>query len=201
VRWYKGRVLDAISDSVARLRRSAATEDQALFDQLSDVAQEFSTLTFAGPGKLTSDSYRQRLNELAQQQEKLEAELSTRSAALRQAVTPITLEGVRQALPADAVLVEWFRYQPFNPKAKGNARWDAPRYVAYVLKRGGEPVAIDLGSAQPIEELVAEFRSALSDPASTYFKGVAEELHKKLLLPLRSYLGRSNGCCYPPTEP
>jgi len=188
---YKGRVLDATSDSVARLRRSVAPQDLALFDQLSAVAQEFSSLTFGGPGKLSSDAYRQRLNELAQQQEKVGAELSTRSAALRQAVTTITLEGVRQTLPADAVLLEWFRYLSFDPKAKWSARWGAPRYVAYVLKHSGEPIAIDLGAAQPIEDLVVEFRTALSDPAKTYFKEVAEELYGKLIKPLQPYLANS----------
>jgi tetratricopeptide (TPR) repeat protein/CHAT domain-containing protein len=188
---YKGRVLDAISGNVARLRRSASPEDQALFDQLSGVAQELSTLTFRGPGKLSSEAYRQRLDELAQQQEKLEADLSTRSATIRQAITPITLERVCQALPPDAVLVEWFRYQPFNPKAKESKRWGAPRYVAYVLKRSGNPVPIDVGAAQPLEELVAEFRAALGDPASNNFKAVAEELYKTLVQPLRPQLAHS----------
>ena len=43
---------------------------------------------------------------LAQQQENLEAELSRRSAAFGQAVRPVTLEAVREALPAEAVLVK-----------------------------------------------------------------------------------------------
>ena len=195
---YKGRVLDAISDSVARLRRSVAPKDQEIFDQLSSVAQEFSTLTFAGPGKFSSEAYRQRLNELAQQQEKLQAELSNRSAVLRQAVTPITMDGVRRALPADAVLLEWFRYEPYDPKAKARARWGAPRYVAYVLERSGEPEVIDLGAAQPIEALVAEFRTALGDPASTYFKEVAEELYEKLMKPLRRHLAPSQRLLFSP---
>ena len=189
---YKGRVLDAMSDSVARLRPSEVPEDQAIFDQLSGVAREFSTLTFVGPGKLSAEAYRQRLNELAQQQEKLEADLSNRSSALRHAIAPITLEGVRQALPANAVLVEWFRFKPLDPKAKESASWGGPRYVAYVLKRTGEPVAIDLGAAHPIEDLVREFRAALSDPANTYFKEVAEELYGKLIKPLQPYLAPSD---------
>jgi CHAT domain-containing protein/Tfp pilus assembly protein PilF len=188
---YKGRVLDAMSDSVARLRRSVAPQDQALFDQLSGVEQEFSSLTFGGLGKLSSEAYRQRLNELVQQQEKLEAELSTRSAALRQTVTPITLEGVRQALPADTVLVEWFRFKPLDRQANERARWGAPRYVAYTLEHSRKPVAIDLGAARPIDDLVAEFRVALSDPANTYFKEVAEELYAKLIKPLQPYLAQN----------
>jgi len=63
--------------------------------------------------------------------------------------------------------------------------------VAYVLKRSGEPVAIDLGAAQPIDTLVAEFRTALSDPKSTYVKEVAEELSGKLIKPLRPHIVQS----------
>ena len=30
-------------------------------------------------------------------------------------------------------------------------KWGTPRYMAYVLKRGGEPVAIDLDTAHDID--------------------------------------------------
>ena len=166
---YKGRVLDAVAHSEARLRRSVKLEDQALFDQLSAVAQELSTLTFRGPEKLSPEAYRRRVDGLAHEQERLQMELSSRSAAFGEAVRPITLDDVRQALPLDAVLLEWFCYQPFDPKAKESARWGAPRYLAYVLTRTDEPVAIDLGAAQPIEDSVAECRTALSDAASPTF--------------------------------
>ena len=36
----------------------------------------------------------------------------------RQAMAPVTIEGARHALPADAALIEWFRYSPFDPKGK-----------------------------------------------------------------------------------
>ena len=154
--------------------------------------KQFSTLTFRGPGTSPPNPTAQRLDTLAREQERLEADLSTRSAAFRQAVAPITLEGVRQALPADAVLIEWFRYQPFDPKAKDEkAKWGAPRYVAYVLKRSGEPVAIDLGGAEPIDALITQLRTALTDPTRTYFKEVAEALSEKLIQPLQPYLAQS----------
>ena len=190
---YKGRVLDAMADSVALLRRSVDPKDQALFDELAAVAQQLSTLTFRGPGNLSAQAYRERLDTLAREQERLEGELSARSAAFRQAVAPVTLEGVRQGLPADAVLIEWFRYQPFDPKAKDEkTRWGAPRYVAYVLRREGEPAAIDLGAAQDIDKLVSDFRAALSDPARTSYKEMAQELFGKLIKPLQSSLSGIN---------
>jgi CHAT domain-containing protein/Tfp pilus assembly protein PilF len=187
---YKGRVLDAMSDGVSQLRRSVIPQDQALFDQLSAVTQELSTLTFRGAGGLSSEAYRQRLDTLAQDRERLEGALASRSAALRRAVTPITIKNVRQALPPDAVLVEWMRYRPFNSTVKREARWGGFRYAAYILERTGEPVAIDLGEAQPIEDLIAEFRTALGDPMNTYIKDLAHELATKLIQPLHLHLAQ-----------
>ncbi len=196
---YKGRVLDAMSDSVARLRASVLPKDRALFDRLSAVAEQISTLTYRGPGNLSPEAYRQNLEALAQEQDQLEAELSSRSTAFRQEITPVTLDGVRQRLPSDAVLVEWFRYEPFDPKAKEEgARWGAPRYVAYVLHHTGEPSVIDLGAAHPVDELVSEFRAALSDPNNTFYKEVAQELFQKLIKPLEPHFGRNKRLLFSP---
>jgi CHAT domain-containing protein len=190
---YKGRVLDVMADSVALLRRSIDPKDQALFDDLAAAAQQLSTLTFRGPGNLSAETYRERLDKLAREQERLEADLSARSAAFREAVAPITIEGVRRGLPTDAVLIEWFRYQHFDPKAKNEmTKLGAPRYVAYVLRREGEPAAIDLGEAQDIDKLVGEFRAALSDKASSSYREVAQELFRKLIKPLQSSLSETN---------
>lgn len=190
---YKGRVLDAMADSVALLRRSVDPKDEGLFDDLTAVAQQLSTLAFRGPGNLSTQAYRERLNSLSREQERLESELSTRSAAFRQAVTPITLDGVRQRLPNDAALVEWFRYQPFDPKANDEkARRSAARYVAYVLRHDGDPVAIDLGAAHDIDKLAKDFRVALTDKAQDSYKKGAHELFEKIIKPLQSALSGIN---------
>jgi len=190
---YKGRVLDAMTDSVAVLRHSVDPEDQALFDKLAAVAQQFSTLTFRGPGNLSTQAYREQLDALAKDQERLEGDLSQRSAAFRQFATPITLESVRQALPADAALVEWFRYHPFDPKARDERqRSAAAHYVAYVLRRDGDPAAIDFGAAEEIDKLISEFRIALSDPSNTSYKQVAQDLFGKLVKPLTTSLSGVN---------
>ena len=185
---YKGRVLDAMSDSVARLRQSVKPEDRTLFEQLAGVAQQWSTLTFQGVGNLPPDTYRRRLDDLAQQQETLEAELATRSTEFRQQLAPITLAAVRQAIPSNAVLVEWFRYRPFDPKANHETSWGQPRYLAYVLTHAGEPVVMDMGDAAAVEALVREFRGAVSDPNRTDVKELAAEVFEKLLKPLLPYV-------------
>ena len=189
---YKGRVLDAMTDNRAQLRRSVAPGDRALFEKLVAVTAQLSTLTFRGPGTLSVPTYRAQLDALARQEEQLQADLSGRSAALRPALTPVTLEAVRNALPPDRVLVEWFRYAPFNAKAKDvQSRWGSPRYVAFVLRRDADPAAIDLGPAEDIERPVHDFRAALRTPTSTFYAPVARDLYDKLVAPLRTALGRS----------
>jgi CHAT domain-containing protein len=188
----KGRVLDARLDNVARLQESVKSEDRALFNQLANVAQQHSTLIYRGPGNLPVDVYRVRLGELAAKQEELEAELSKRSVEFRQQVASITVAEVQAALPTDAVLVEWFRYQPFDPKARDQkTKWGKPRYVAYVLKDDGEPAVVDIGDADTIERLIHDFRTGLSDPRSTFVDRVAKELYDKLVRPLRRHLGNA----------
>ena len=188
----KGRVLDSMSDSLARLRQRLRPEDRTLVEQFIGVVQQSSKLHYQGPGDLPPDDYRARLRELAAKQEQLETELATRSAEFQQQLTPITLATVQAALPPEVTLLEWFRYQPFDPKAKDKQKeWAKPRYVAYVLQRAGAPVAVDLGEAESIELLVQDFRKALSGPQHTYVKEVAKDLSERLINPLQRHLGNT----------
>jgi CHAT domain-containing protein len=185
----KGRVLDAMSDSAARLRQSVKLDDRELFEKLATVAQERSTLTYRGPGNLPLDVYRKRLGDLATKQEQLETELSQRSGEVRRQIAPITIAAVQAALPAETALIEWFRYEPFDPKANDEkSKWGKSRYVAYVLQHEGEPRAIDIGDAEAIDKLVLDFRTAVSDPGTTYVKELAKELSDTLIKPLRPHL-------------
>ena len=56
--------------------------------------------------------WRENVERLSAEKERLEAELSARSAAYRQARRQVTLEELQRALPKDAVLVDILQYQP-----------------------------------------------------------------------------------------
>ena len=188
----KGRVLDALTRGMASLWQRVSPEIRLLFDQFAAVAEQLSNLTYQGLGNLSSDAYRQRLRELAVKQEQLETELTTRSADVRGQVAPLTFAAIQLTIPPDAALVEWFRFHPLDPKANDqNGQWRAPRYVAYVLSRDGEPAVVDVGEAEVIERLIQDFRTGLSDPKSTFVKEVARELSDKLVKPLRPHLGHA----------
>ena len=64
---------------------------------------------------------------------------------------------MRQALPTDAVLVEWFRYLPFDPKAKelqiyvdGELSAKKPRLVSSIFR------SVSFAIAYPLTEWTAK---------------------------------------------
>jgi CHAT domain-containing protein/Tfp pilus assembly protein PilF len=188
----KGRILDALADSVGRLRQSVKPKDRALLEQLVAVAQQLSTLIYQGPGTLSPDVYRQRVKNLSSTQAQLEAELSTRSGEYRQQVAPIALAAVQAAIPQQAALIEWYRYAPYDPHPKDKkTRWGKPRYAAYVLRHDGELNVVDVGEAETIEQVMQDFRTGLSDPTSTYVQEVARDLYDKMVKPLNALLGNA----------
>jgi len=90
--------------------------------------------------------------------------------------------------------VEIIQYQPVNPKAAQNQRFGKPRYAAYVLTSTGEPKGIDLGEAETIDRLVADFRRSLSDKKPTPVERLKESGRKldiDIMQPVRQLLGNT----------
>jgi tetratricopeptide (TPR) repeat protein len=185
----KGRVQDVMADSFAGVRASLSAADRRSFEQWREVNAQLATLTFRGPERMPVTKYRELLDQLKVKIESLEADLSHRSAEFRTQVETVTVERVQRSLRAGEALVEWFRYQPFNPEAKGKEpRWGLPRYVAHVLKREGQPVAVDVGEAKPIETAISDLLGTLRDRGTLTIK-LARELDARLMQPLRPHLG------------
>jgi len=188
----KGRVLDAMTSSVMALRRHLRPEDQALLDQLAAVRFQLATLVLKGPSKPGDLQPALRRIQLEMQAEQLEAQVSTHSAEFRTQTQPVTLEQVEQAIPQDAALVEVVSYKPFNPQArKPEEQWDAPRYVAYALRRQEEPKWTDLGESAPIDREVIKFRAALGNKNRADVKELARALDDKVMRPIRPLLGNA----------
>jgi CHAT domain-containing protein/tetratricopeptide (TPR) repeat protein len=186
---HKGRALDATSGSIARLRQSLDPQDQLLFKQLANVTNQLSTSVHQDLDRVPVEEFRKRLTELSSQQERLENELALRSREFRRQIAPITIAGVRRAIPADAAVVEWIRYISFDPTANSATRMSAkPRYAAYVLKRSLEPAVIDVGDAETIDATVQDFRQAVSQFNRDTVEEHARALSDKVFKPLSRYL-------------
>ncbi|MER0205038.1 MAG: CHAT domain-containing protein [Nitrosomonas sp.] len=188
---HKGRLLDAVTQSVMALRQRMNPQDQALLDQLEAVNGERSDLfNRLQHGKIDREAYTQRNKELETQADALEAKISAHSAEFTAQTKPITLAAVQQAIPQDTVLVEYLRYQPFNPKASKEADKYAPvRYIAYLLRATGDPVSVELGDAALIDPLVEQFRRALAHPHGGAVHAIARKLDAAIMQSVRAVLG------------
>jgi tetratricopeptide (TPR) repeat protein len=186
----KGRTLDAMSGSFAALRQRFNPQDQALLDHLNGITAQLARLVLGGPKSMTPGEHQKQIRELGEEKEKLEAEISRRSAEFRAQSQPITLAAVQAAIPSNGVLIEFASYQPYNAKALGRENeYGEPRYVAYLLRREGEIEWKELGDAQEIDEAIDLFRRALSDPKRREVKRLARAVEEKVMRPLRAVVG------------
>jgi CHAT domain-containing protein len=186
----KGRVLDAVSDNMTALHRRADEEDRKLLDQLNAAASELAKLVLNGLQKRTPDEYRKQIAVREAEKERLEAEISARSAEFRAQSQPVTLASVQAAIPPSAALIEFAVYRPYNPKAvNDHEAYGKPRYVAYVVRGQGEVHWRELGEAQGLDARIDALRQALLDPQRRDVQQLARAVDAQVMQPLRSLLG------------
>jgi tetratricopeptide (TPR) repeat protein/CHAT domain-containing protein len=190
----KGRILEAGVDSWQRLRQNLAPADQELLDDLTAAQQQLATLLFNPPPNLN----RETVTDVTAQVNQLEAELARRSAAFRVETQPVDIAAVQARLPSDGVLIEYVRYQPYDPTASPQERWGEDRYAVYLLFPDGRIEAMDLGAAADIdvavERLVADLSAGRTAPSEggtsiNEVKQRAQALDALVMAPVRELLG------------
>ena len=145
----KGRVQDAMADSLTMLRQRFNPLDQKLLDQLNYTTAQLGRLVLNGPQRMTLAEHQKQIKALEEQRETLESEISRRSAGFYERTAPVTLAMVQAAIPVAAALIEFAAYRPFDPKAvESKKAFGDLRYVAYVVRREGEVQWKDLGEAK-----------------------------------------------------
>jgi CHAT domain-containing protein len=185
LRW-KGRGLDAMTNTIALLRRQATPEVQALFDQLAVARSQLATLTLRKSAVAGPRTYQERLRLFEEQVEKLESELSLRSVEFRTQAQPVTLDAIQAVLPADSALIEFSVYTPQEFRTEKNK---TPRYLAYVLPAQGQPEWVDLGDTTIIDRAVNAWRKSLRNPKRTDVGRLARAVDEKVMQPVRPLLG------------
>jgi len=185
----KGRGLDAMSDSMAVLRQRLNAEDRKLLDELSETDARLARLALAGPAKVPRADWEKQIAALEERRERLESVVSGRSNEFRAQKQPVTVASVRAAIPADAALIEFAVYRTFDPKIKESLAYGRRRYVAYVLRRGGDIRWRDLGPADEIDAAVEALRAALRDERRHDVRDLARAADRKIMEPLRPLTG------------
>ncbi|MCC5639842.1 CHAT domain-containing protein [Nostoc sp. CHAB 5844] len=184
----KGRILDAVSDNIQRLRQNLQPEDQKLLNHLNTFRAALVNLFYDRQNTLSAQAFKTQSATLKAKITELEDALAQHSTEFRSEVQPVTIEAVQALIPADAALVEFVRYSPYNPKANviTSEVWGTPRYAAAILTPKGNLKWVDLGVAAEIDQLAIDFRAALATGKT--FKKLARTLDQKLIAPIRPLL-------------
>lgn len=179
----KGRVLDIMTDIFASARSAASPEDRKLLDEWSSLGSQLSAQMLRGPEGIPVAQHKTNLEELRKELDAIEATLSRRNASFRALREQAVIEAVQAAIPGDAALVEWITYRPHDPRNRTYEQWGPSRYAACVLRSSGQPVWLDLGDAESIENQVHALRRAVGG-RQRHVKDVARELDARVLAPV-----------------
>jgi CHAT domain-containing protein/Flp pilus assembly protein TadD len=186
----KGRVQDAMADSLAALRLRFGAEDRKMLDELNDATSRLASLVIEGQQKGTPAERLEQIKALAEVREKLEAKISLRSAGFYHNSQPVTFDAVRQAIPENAALIEFALYRPFNPKAPDNkSAYGEPHYIAYIMRDPGEAQWKELGAAEEIDNAIAKLRQALRDSKRKDVQQLSRVVDEKIMQPIRALVG------------
>jgi CHAT domain-containing protein/Tfp pilus assembly protein PilF len=183
---------------------------QAPLAQLAQLRTQIVQTTLAGPALAGNlDAYRQLLDRLHAERERLEQELARQipELNLERRLHAADRRAVALALTAGVALVEFVRFDVLDfhaVPARRERPWQPARYLAFVLP-AGEPdkvQMIPLGEADPIDRLIAEFRAwitceveegrsqkVVEEPADTPAPDEGSKLRAAVFDPLRRALG------------
>jgi CHAT domain-containing protein/Tfp pilus assembly protein PilF len=187
----KGRVLDSIAEEHSALRRNPSAETAALLDRLNQLVSRQAQLKLQKPENISPGDYEAQLNELQEKIEELQLKLNAPRLEYRGQGREVTLEAVQQQIPADAALVEFTLWLPFDRAKREMNKFGKPRYVAYVLFGSGNPQLIDLGDDREISLLAVKLHNLLKQPLAEIaeVRRAARELDDLILRPVRRRLG------------
>lgn len=162
----KGLVEEAVAAQQAGAT-AISTELGGKLLELRQLRMRIADSSLAGPacGTVRHDL---ELAELTRHAETLEAEIARLAPDLLQGrLSALDHRAVAGILPPGSVLVEFIRFRQSNytaVPARGESRWQGDRYVAFTLAADApdDVRLVDLGKAEAIDRLVADFRAAIT---------------------------------------
>jgi len=145
---------------------------QSQFKELIGLRSLIAQSMLNGPGQRALDVYRAEIREWETRQERLESELAQQIPEMNfgDRLRATDSRAVALCLPASSALVEFIRFVDLDFEAldhRNEPTIKPQRYLAFVILAGlpNDCQMIDLGDAERIDRLAAEFRSAITGRA------------------------------------
>jgi CHAT domain-containing protein/Tfp pilus assembly protein PilF len=187
----KGRILDSLAETQATLRTHLTPMLREQLDQLAQARSELSTRLYARVDPRTAADRTSAITTLRARIETLEASLSTTSVEFRAQSEPVTVAKIQAALPRDATLVEFVRYQRFDARQAKLSQEEL--YVAYLVSSHGPPQWVALGEAAPLDAGIDAVLAAMhSQVSAETTKTALQRLDALVFAPIRVRLGNAS---------
>ncbi len=171
----KARVQELSTRTYDLLRQSLPPEHQPLLDDITQARARYAALARGGH-RMPDHERGVRLRALEREIDGYWRSLAQHSPRVREVASPITIARVQRALPDDAALVEFVRYEAvFDEGSIAERAGD--RYAAYLVARDRIDW-VDLGPASEIKKAVDAFRRALTLHGE--IADVARALHRQI---------------------
>ena len=143
-------------------------------NELRIIRNQITQRTLAGPGEEGVEEHRRLISDWESRRERIESDLAREipemnlEDRLREADCSAAAGYLKNV---SATLVEYVRFDSFDFTAvptRGDKSWKPARYLAFVLApdKPDEVRMIDLGEAETIDRLTAQFRTAISEKTS-----------------------------------
>jgi tetratricopeptide (TPR) repeat protein len=178
----KAMAVEVFAATLLKARDEKNADLKDLIKQLREVQEELAALRLGGVPKKEPEAFRKKLAALSDKEQRLTQEVARAGGHRLPGKEWVTLHGVREALPAAAVLVEIVRLKVWDFQFKGTERsWKGEHYVAWVIPAAGKGTVkiVDLGPAEKIDAAVKALQKLL-DEAGKLKPEKREENFKKV---------------------
>ncbi len=182
---YKGVVLDSIIEDRLLAETSKEEANRELVEQLKTEKRTLSQLSLQ-TASLSPKEASERIEAVEQDVESIEGKLARQITDLGQArrSVAITVEQVQAAIPNDAALVEYVRYDHYLGKSKGESR-----YAVVLLSAGTSPHWFTLGSAKEIEAALRRYQVLVrTSRVEDELEALLQKLYDKVWEPIQRAL-------------
>lgn len=166
----------ALTQNSLLLRESSDPEMAAQLKNLVDLRARIASFVMSAGGSGDDSARQQQIKDLEAQEQQLSDQIA-KAGCNPPRSSWVEVEKVRQAIPADGLLIEIAHFWQFDFDTKVRAEsWKAPRYAAWIIPPAGrgDIKIVDLGEAKPIEAAIRATSKPMSDAQRRTWNVAAE---------------------------
>lgn len=146
--------------------------------ELRQLGSQIADKQLSGPGSDSREQYEQTLAKLSDDYDVLEAHITRQipEMGLEQQLRQADHQAIAARLPAQSALVEFVQFHVMDPHTvlgQGDIPTPTTHYVAFVLRSDNHEhiQVVDIGDAEELDGLVAEYRHAITGERETQAGG------------------------------